>query len=208
LAPAEFIDIAEESGAIVPIGDWVLAAAVAAAARWRQAMPVSPPYVGVNVSPRQLRSPGFIHRVRERLADAGLPPDRLLIEVTESLLVGDDDSVWRDLRRLRDWGVRIAIDDFGTGYSALGYLRQVPLDVVKLDRIFVSSIATSTRQRALVEGIVRLILTLGLDAVAEGVETERERQLAADVGCAYGQGYFFGRPMPEEAVRSILAVQA
>jgi EAL domain-containing protein (putative c-di-GMP-specific phosphodiesterase class I) len=130
---------------------------------------------------------------------SGLPPHRLMLEITESLLLRDDEDVWQDLNRLRHWGVQVAIDDFGTGYSALSYLRQVPLDVVKLDRIFTSTMTSSPRQRDLVEGIVRLMRALDLDVVAEGFETERERELAADIGCAYGQGYLFSRPMSEAA---------
>jgi EAL domain-containing protein (putative c-di-GMP-specific phosphodiesterase class I) len=104
--------------------------------------------------------------------------------------------VWEDLKRLRDLGIRIAIDDFGTGYSALSYLRQVPLDIVKLDRMFVSTMASSRRQRELVRGIVGLTRTLRLDVVAEGIETAGQRQICADVGCRYGQGFLFARSMP------------
>ena len=111
----------------------------------------------------------------------------------------DDDQVWEELSRLRGWGVRIAIDDFGTGYSALGYLRQVPLDIVKLDRLFISTMATSDRQRALVAGIVGLVNALGLEVVAEGIETAEQRDICAGMGCSYGQGYLFAHPMPEPA---------
>jgi EAL domain-containing protein (putative c-di-GMP-specific phosphodiesterase class I) len=109
-------------------------------------------------------------------------------------------TVWQDLKQLRRWGVRVAIDDFGTGLLALSYLQQVPLDVVKLDRIFTSTMTSSARQRDLVEGIVRLSRAMDLEVVAEGVETESERQLDGAVGCAYGQGYLFSRPMAEAAV--------
>jgi EAL domain-containing protein (putative c-di-GMP-specific phosphodiesterase class I) len=138
------------------------------------------------------------------LDETGLEPPRLLLEITESLLLRDDDSVWRDMQRLRHIGVRIAIDDFGTGYSALSYLRQVPLDVVKLDRLFIRTMTVSAQQRALVEGIVSLTGILGLQVIAEGVESDEERVLAMRVGCAYGQGYLFSRPLAEEDARTWL----
>ena len=198
--PGDFIDVAEEAGLIPQIGSWVLAAATVAAARWGDVAPQSPPYLSVNVSALQFRSPGFVDQVYRLCEASALPPHRLMLEITESLLLRDDEEVWQDLKRLRHWGVRVAIDDFGTGYSALSYLRQVPLDVVKLDRIFTTTMTSSLRQRELVEGIVRLTLALDLEVVAEGVETERERELAAAIGCTYGQGYLFSRPMPEADV--------
>ncbi len=198
LLPDEFIDVAEESGLVVPIGDWVLRAAVTAAARWRDQQPGHPPYVSINVSAWQFRSPGFVARVRRELSTAGLPPRCLMLEITESLLLRDDDQVWDDLTELRQIGVRVAIDDFGTGYSSLSYLRHVPLDVLKIDRLFTGTIASSRQQRALVDGIVRLAHTLGLEVVAEGIETAAERDLLARIGCPYGQGYLFSRPMELE----------
>ncbi|HEY7173387.1 MAG TPA: EAL domain-containing protein, partial [Micromonosporaceae bacterium] len=132
-------------------------------------------------------------------------PDRLVLEITESLLLRDDHGVWRDLRNLRRTGVRVAIDDFGTGYSALSYLREVPLDAIKLDRSFTRSMTTSRQQRELVRGIVGLASVLGLDVIAEGIQTEQERDIATAIGCHYGQGYLFSRPLPEENLRRWLA---
>ncbi|NUO57205.1 MAG: EAL domain-containing protein [Hamadaea sp.] len=195
LSPGEFIGIAEESGLITPIGDWVLATAIHDALEWQPTGPGSYPYVSVNVSVQQFRSSGFVDTVHRLLSEARLPPARLVLEITESLLLRDDDKVWNDLKRLRQLGIRMAIDDFGTGYSALGYLRQVPLDIVKLDRIFISTMASSTRQRELVRGIVQLTRTLGLTVVAEGIETEHQRAISHSIGCGYGQGYLFARPM-------------
>jgi diguanylate cyclase (GGDEF)-like protein/PAS domain S-box-containing protein len=206
--PGDFIDVAEEAGLISQIGTWVLTTATRPATRWGDVVPWTPPYISVNVSALQFRSPGFVDDVYRICEASALPPHRLMLEITESLLLRDDEEVWQDLKRLRRWGVRIAIDDFGTGYSALSYLRQVPLDVVKLDRAFTSTMTSSPRQRELVEGIVRLTLALDLEVVAEGVETEREREMAAAVGCAYGQGYLFSRPMPEAEVPGWLTAQA
>jgi diguanylate cyclase (GGDEF)-like protein/PAS domain S-box-containing protein len=197
LSPGEFIDIAEETGLITSIGDHVLRTAIAAARTWEQAAPHDPPYVSVNVSARQFRRPGFVDLLGQRLDAARLAPGRLVVEITESLLLRDDDEVWEDFKRLRRQGIRIAIDDFGTGYSALGYLRQVPLDIVKLDRIFISTMERSRRQRDLVHGIVQLTRALNLAVVAEGIETERQRDIAVEVGCGYGQGYLFSRPMSD-----------
>ncbi|BCJ73756.1 two-component system response regulator [Catellatospora sp. IY07-71] len=198
LLPGEFIEIAEESRLILPIGEWVLEAAMRAAQRWRAAAQERAPYVSVNVSAHQFRSEGFADSVARLLALTGLPAHRLVLEITESSLLRDDDKVWHALERLRGGGVRIAIDDFGTGYSALGYLRQVPLDIVKLDRLFVRGLTTSRRQRDLVEGIVTLTRALSLDIVAEGIETEHQRRTADAAGCTYGQGYLFAAPLPED----------
>jgi len=204
IGPDRFIDIAEESGLIVPIGEWVLLSAVAAVRRWSSAIP-SPPSVGVNVSASQFRRPGFTAMVEQVITQSGLAAQRLLLEITESLLLRDDDDVWRDLQRLRDIGVRIAIDDFGTGYSALSYLCQVPLDVVKLDRLFIQTATRSAPQQRLIDGIVGLADALGMQIIAEGIETERERALATRSGCAFGQGYLFSSPLPDDRVCDWLA---
>jgi EAL domain-containing protein (putative c-di-GMP-specific phosphodiesterase class I) len=121
-----------------------------------------------------------------------------MLEITESLLLRDDETVWQDLAHLRRAGVRIAIDDFGTGYSALTYLRHVPLDVIKLDRSFTQSMVVSVQQRELVQGIVGLADILGLEVVAEGIETQQERAVAAQIGCTCGQGFLFSRPIPAD----------
>jgi diguanylate cyclase (GGDEF)-like protein/PAS domain S-box-containing protein len=195
LHPPEFMDVAEESGLIVPIGERVLRTAMNAARQWPGA-----PYVSVNVSAHQFRSSGFVRTVQRLLAASGLPPDRLVLELTETLLLRDDDQVWDDLQQLRASGVRVAIDDFGTGYSALSYLRHAPLDLVKLDRLFIKPLTGSARQRELVAGIVRLARILNLEVVAEGIETVHQRDITAQIGCAYGQGHLFGRPVPDPQI--------
>jgi EAL domain-containing protein (putative c-di-GMP-specific phosphodiesterase class I) len=165
------------------------------------------PYISVNVSARQFRSAGFTSTVRDLLTATGLDPRRLMLEITESLLLRDDDGVWQELDRLRTLGIRIAIDDFGTGHSSLSYLRLVPLDVVKLDRMFVQTMSTTAQQRELVQGIVRLTSGLGLQVIAEGIETEEERALARRAGITYGQGYLFSPPMTEEKTGPWLLAQ-
>ncbi|WP_432826792.1 putative bifunctional diguanylate cyclase/phosphodiesterase [Dactylosporangium sp. CA-092794] len=194
--PLEFIEIAEECGLIVPLGDWVMRHAIAAAVRFRERYPSAELGMSVNVSVRQFRSPGFVQRVLTELARAGLESGALTIEITESLLLGDDERINADLAALRAAGIRVSIDDFGTGYSSLSYLHRVPVDGLKLDKSFVDTIATSRRQHDLVHGIVQLARTLDLDVVAEGIETATHRQLLIELGCGYGQGYLFTRPLP------------
>ncbi|MEV4411449.1 EAL domain-containing protein [Catellatospora sp. NPDC049609] len=207
LLPGEFIEVAEESGQIVAIGTEVLYQAVAAAARWQREAGDAAPYVSINVSARQFRTPGFVASVADVLAAEGLPPQQLMLEITESLLLRDDDQVWEDLTELRTTGIRVAIDDFGTGYSSLSYLRHVPLDVVKIDRLFTSTIASSAQQAALVDGIVRLAHTLGLQVIAEGIERTVERDLLSRIGCRYGQGFLFARPLTGEQAISVITEQ-
>ncbi|MFI5839733.1 EAL domain-containing protein [Catenuloplanes sp. NPDC051500] len=201
IGPGEFIEVAEENGAIVPIGAWVLREALLAIADWRQRVPAAPlRYVSVNVSARQFRNPGFVDEVSQVITESGVPPWRLLLEITESLLLRDDDSVWQDLARLRDMGVRIAIDDFGTGYSSLSYLRQMPVDILKIDKSFIDDILSSRQQRALVAAIVSIADNLSLGVVAEGIEDPAHRQMLLDMGCPFGQGYLFSRPVWPDAV--------
>jgi EAL domain-containing protein (putative c-di-GMP-specific phosphodiesterase class I) len=194
--PLDFIDIAEESGLIVPLGAWVLRTSVLAATRWWQRDPAHAPYISVNVSVRQFRAHHFVDHIFRELADAGLPPRLLTLEITESLLLGDDDQITADIARLREAGIRVSIDDFGTGYSSLSYLHRISVDTLKLDKSFVDDIAASPRQLGLVRGIIQLAHTLQIDVVAEGIETERDRDLLIDADCGYGQGYLFARPMP------------
>jgi EAL domain-containing protein (putative c-di-GMP-specific phosphodiesterase class I) len=208
IAPLEFIEIAEESGLIVPLGDWVMRTAVRAAARHARMAAGDPPYVSVNVSVRQFRSAGFVERVFVELAAAGLPAHLLTIEITESLLLGDDEQIHESLRTLRTAGIKVSIDDFGTGYSSLSYLHRVDVDTLKLDKSFVDTIATSKQQYDLVRGIIQLAHTLDLDVVAEGVETAEHQRLLVDAGCEYGQGYLFARPLTEATVEERLTAGA
>jgi EAL domain-containing protein (putative c-di-GMP-specific phosphodiesterase class I) len=197
--PDQFIPLAEETGLIVPLGLWVLNQALRAAAGWRRLRPDRPPYVSVNVSARQFRTTGLVDEVLAALAAAGLPHASLLIEITESMLLRDDEQAWTHLAALRENGIRVAIDDFGTGYSSLSYLRQVPVDVVKMDKSFVDGLgAGAPQQKALAEGIVRLAQSLSLDVVAEGIEQAEDRSALHEMGCPYGQGYMFARPLPHE----------
>jgi EAL domain-containing protein (putative c-di-GMP-specific phosphodiesterase class I) len=147
------------------------------------------------VSVRQFRAPNFVEQVRAALEYHGVPPHALMLEITETLLMRDDEQIWADLATLRDMGIRIAIDDFGTGYSSLGYLRQRPIDVLKIDKSFIDDMVDSPQQLALVAGIVNLARTLNLTVVAEGIESARHRDMLAELGCPLGQGYLFSRPV-------------
>jgi diguanylate cyclase (GGDEF)-like protein/PAS domain S-box-containing protein len=223
MLPGQFISLAEETGLIVPLGAWVLRQALSDMVRWRRDLPpqaagnpdASEPYdgapasagphVSVNVSARQFRDPGFVDSVRQALQESGLPPSALLLELTESLVLGGNEQIRADLNELREIGVRLAIDDFGTGYSSLSYLIDLPIDVLKIDKMFVTGIASSWRRHALVEGIVRLARTLEVEVIAEGIETETERELLAGMGCQFGQGYLLSVPVDAHAASAMLA---
>ena len=165
-------------------------------ASWIREVPDTPlRYISVNVSALQFRTPGFVDHVRRIVTESGVRPGLLLLEITESLLLKDDESVWADLAALRETGIRIAIDDFGTGYSSLSYLRHMSIDVLKIDKSFIDEILHSTQQRALVAAIIRLAETLELSVIAEGIEDPAHREMLAEMGCPYGQGYLFSKPV-------------
>jgi diguanylate cyclase (GGDEF)-like protein/PAS domain S-box-containing protein len=202
IEPDQFIEVAEESGLIVPMGRWVLDQALHAVAQWRRVLPrIRQPYVSVNVSVRQFRQAGFVEHVKQALGYVDVPARALMLEITETLLMRDDEQIWADLAELQELGVQIAIDDFGTGYSSLGYLRQRPIDVVKIDKTFIDDIVHSPQQLALVNGIVNLAQSLNLTVIAEGIEDATHRDMLVEVGCPLGQGYYFSCPVdPTEAL--------
>jgi diguanylate cyclase (GGDEF)-like protein len=193
--PVDFIPLAEETGLINGIGRWVLTEAVRQGAAWSTQYR-RPLRMSVNLSPRQLFDGDVPALVEQVLADTGFPPGLLTLEVTEGVFVHDVDRVIGELDRLRALGVRIAIDDFGTGFSSLSYLRRLPADVLKIDRSFVTDLAAGGSSRSLVASIMELARTLGLDVIAEGVETEPQRRALEDLGCGLAQGYLFAPPRP------------
>ncbi|HEY0716101.1 MAG TPA: EAL domain-containing protein [Streptosporangiaceae bacterium] len=203
MQPGQFIELAEETGLIVPLGSWVLDRAVSEIVQWRHRSP-GPLYASVNVSARQFRDPGFVAGVRRVLAQTGLVPSSLMLELTESVLLRRDDRLLADLVELKAIGVKLAIDDFGTGYSSLSYLRELPIDVLKIDKSFVDGIAVSEQRLALVEGIIRIARTLHLDVVAEGIETEVQRDLLTSMGCQYGQGYLLAMPVAADQAEMLV----
>jgi diguanylate cyclase (GGDEF)-like protein/PAS domain S-box-containing protein len=200
--PGEFIPLAEETGLIVAIGRWVLERAASEAAGWGSGPDA--PYVSVNVAPRQLLEEGFAATVGVALQMTGLSPTRLVLEFTEGALIGDAAPVAMVLAELERLGVRLAIDDFGTGFSSLSYLGRLPIDILKIDRSFVADIG-SPRGHAVVAAIVRLADALGLDIIAEGVETEAALAALRSLGLTAGQGYLFARPLPRAALRTRVA---
>jgi diguanylate cyclase (GGDEF)-like protein len=214
MLPGQFIEIAEETGHIVALGTWVLRQALTDLVRWRNNLPpprLEPgqpapalPHVSVNVSARQFRDPGFVDSVRRALLASRLPPEALLLELTESILFTDNERSRQELGELKEIGVRLAVDDFGTGYSSLSYLLDLPIDVIKIDKTFVTGIASSWRRFALVEGIIRIARTLQLEVIAEGIETPTERELLAGMGCEFGQGYLLSVPVDAKQAEAML----
>jgi EAL domain-containing protein (putative c-di-GMP-specific phosphodiesterase class I) len=225
MQPGQFITLAEETGQIIAIGAWVLERATTDLARWlrpaddapttssapvpHQTGPALPGgrlaprrdlYVSVNVSARQFADAGFADNVRRVLVESGLESSALTLELTETALLRRDERLHSDLMELKAIGVKLAIDDFGTGYSSLSYLRELPFDVVKMDKSFVDGIADSDQRLALADGIVQIARTLHLEVVAEGIESEVQRDLLTEMGCHFGQGYLLAMPMqPSEA---------
>ena len=210
--PEQFITLAEESGQIVPLGAWVLDQAAAEAVRWEASLlrggtaDRNVPYISVNVSPRQFRDDEFYNVVRRALDLSGIEPSSLVLELTESVLMYNDERILAEMNSLTDLGIRIAIDDFGTGYSSLSYLREFPISVLKIDKSFVDELGRSPEQYALVEGITHLADTLGLTVIAEGVENVRQQESLISMGCRLAQGYLFAEPVSaEEAAQLVLA---
>jgi diguanylate cyclase (GGDEF)-like protein len=197
VSPADFISIAEESGLIDPIGEWVLRTACHAAAAWPGQVRVA-----VNVSPIQFSKPAFSAIVAGALASSGLPSNRLELEITEGVFLDGSQSTDQMFAALKQLGVRLALDDFGTGYSSLGYLRTAPFDKIKIDQSFVRGARIpGNRNAAIIKAIVTLADTLELETTAEGVEAQDEIELIRELGCSHIQGYVYGRPMDEAAVR-------
>jgi len=203
VSPGTFIPIAEASGLILPLGRWVLGEACREAARWRDAGQGAP-YVAVNLSGRQLQDPQLVADVARTLATTGLAPEALLLEITEGAVMHDTAASLRRLHELKALGVRLAIDDFGTGFSSLAYLQRFPVDVLKVDRLFVDGVADGGNSAALVRAIVTLGDTLGLRTVAEGIETEAQRAALRALGCALGQGNLLARPLPAAALAGVV----
>ena len=195
LPPADFIPALEQSGLIVALGAWILRRACLDAAAWPAHL-----HVNVNLSGRQLADEDIVLHVSQALAESGLAPDRLMLEITESVLMDNTDASIRQLHQLRDLGVGLAIDDFGTGYSSLSYLRAFPIAELKIDRSFVTTITEDPAAVPLVATIVQLARSLSLTTVAEGVETSEQYELLCQLGCDRLQGYYFARPGPVEQV--------
>ncbi|HEX7166423.1 MAG TPA: EAL domain-containing protein, partial [Acidimicrobiales bacterium] len=205
LAPAAFIDVAEESGLIEPIGRWVLEDACRQVAEWRQRFAETRLRVSVNLSARQLVDDTLPDVVARVLNDAGIDPTALCLELTESMLMEDAEHAVATLRRLKETGVRLAIDDFGTGYSSLAYLKRFPIDELKVDRSFVAGLGRDPEDFVIVSAVANLATSLGVEMVAEGVENVRHLTELESLGCPLAQGYLWSPPVPAAAVPALLA---
>jgi diguanylate cyclase (GGDEF)-like protein len=199
VSPAQFIGVAEDTGLIVPIGEWVLRQACQRAAAWPEQIGIA-----VNVSAVQLRQPGFSRSVIAVVQETGLTPSRLELEITESVLMRDTEDVLATLLQLRHLGLRLVMDDFGTGYSSLGYLQRFSFDKIKIDRSFVSRMGNDHNAEAIVRAVIGMTEALGICAIAEGVETHVQAEALRKSGCAEAQGYLYGRPLPGDAFEASL----
>jgi EAL domain-containing protein (putative c-di-GMP-specific phosphodiesterase class I) len=195
VTPGQFIAIAEESDLILPLGAWVLETACAQLVAWSSVPDLAHLTIAVNVSISQFQRADFVQQVLLTLAQSGADPQRLKLELTESLLITDTDAVVGKMRILREAGIRFALDDFGTGYSSLAYLQRLPLDQLKIDQAFIRNLLSDRGSEQIVQTIIALGRSLGLAVIAEGVETEAQRQLLQQLGCEAYQGYLYGQPL-------------
>lgn len=196
VSPAQFIPLAEENGLILPMGQWVLETACMQLAHWSSLLTDRPFQLAVNVSPRQFRAPDFIDQVKHALQRSGAQPQGLKLELTEGVVLHDVEDTIRKMQALQAMGIGFSMDDFGTGYSSLSYLKRLPLDQLKIDQSFVRDIHTNPDDAAIVQAIIAITKSLGLEVIAEGVETDEQRSFLEQHGCHAFQGYFFGRPVP------------
>jgi len=203
--PVEFIPFAEDTGQIVPLGRWVLREACRQAREWHDAGN-SMLSMSVNLSARQLQDPQLVEFLERTLAETGLRPERLVLELTETALMAEPDAGFQVIRRLKRLGVRLAIDDFGTGYSSLAYLHRLPVDVIKVDRSFIADLGLGSDRATLARGILELVRSLEVSTVAEGVETTQQLDALRNVRCELGQGYMFSRPVAPDAITELLAL--
>jgi len=206
VSPKQFIPLAEETGLIIPIGQWVLEVACQQIKAWETSPRTRSLRLAVNVSARQFRQPDFVEQVREIIKKAAIDPSLLKLELTESMVLGDVTDTIAKMQALKQIGVHFSMDDFGSGYSSLAYLTRLPLDQLKIDQSFVHNIGTKSTDVVIIQTIVGMANNLGIEVIAEGVETQLQRDFLEGAGCRYYQGYLFGRPVPlEEFTASLLA---
>jgi len=204
IAPPRFIPLAEENGLIVPIGRWALESACVQGRLWEEVESDSKRWISVNVSVRQLREDSFVDDVVAVLSRTRLRPDQLVLEITESAMVGDNDEIVRRLHDLKSLGVRLALDDFGTGYSSLGHLRRLPIDILKIDKSFVDGLDQGAEEAALAKAVLKIAESIGLRCVAEGVEREGQARELRAAGCEFAQGYLFSKAIEAPRVEALL----
>jgi diguanylate cyclase (GGDEF)-like protein len=205
IPPTKFIPVAEETGMIIPIGKWILGEACRQMSRWQKLSHSDAPLpMSVNLSGRQFLQPDLLEQVEEVLRETGLDPRNLKLEITETVVMENIETATHTLQQLRALGVELSIDDFGTGYSSLSYLQRFPVSTLKIDRSFVSRMTESDGTAEIVRTVTKLAQTLGMDVVAEGVETEGQRAQLSAFECEFGQGYYFSRPMDGDAAEALL----
>jgi EAL domain-containing protein (putative c-di-GMP-specific phosphodiesterase class I) len=195
VSPGDFIPLAEETGLIIPIGEWVLRTACVQAKAW-QNLVVEPIRIGVNISARQFHQTDLVRTVDSALRDSGLPPQLLELELTESIIMGDVEGAIVTMNKLMKMGVKLAIDDFGSGYSSLSYLKRFPITRLKIDRSFIRDAHRQPKDNAITVSIITLAHNLGIEVIAEGIELIEQLAYLQQLGCDEGQGFFLGRPQP------------
>jgi EAL domain-containing protein (putative c-di-GMP-specific phosphodiesterase class I) len=204
--PLEFLPLAEETGLIIPIGLWVLRESCRQMREWHDRYPADPPLeISVNVSVRQFRDETLPEKIGQILAETGLVPAALQLEITESVLLEDLDSAFSILTRLKALGVGLKVDDFGTGYSCLQYLSRLPFDTLKIDRSFTKELSGSNGNREIIRMILAMAHHLGMDVIAEGIEQNDQAAELRTLGCEYGQGYYFSKPLAAGSIGTLLA---
>ncbi len=208
--PGDFIPLAEETGLILPLGEWVMRQACTQLAIWSRNPATASLKVSVNVSARQFRQPDFVAEVSSIIERCGIDPSRLKLELTESMLANDLDDIIGKMEALRERGVSFSLDDFGTGFSSLAYLKRLPLDQLKIDQAFVRDLLSNANDAAIANTVVSLGQNLGLEVIAEGVETEGQRNFLTSIGCHHFQGYLYSKPVPvadfEAYIRRVVEV--
>jgi EAL domain-containing protein (putative c-di-GMP-specific phosphodiesterase class I) len=205
IPPVKFIPIAEETGLIIQIGQWVLGEACRQVRQWQELYPANEPLtISVNLSGKQFMQPDLLEQIQSVLRDTGLDPRSLKLEITESVVMENIETATRTLEQLRALGVELSIDDFGTGYSSLSYLQRFPVSTLKIDRSFISRMTEHEGTAEIVRTIMKLAQNLGMDVVAEGVETEQQRAQLGALECAFGQGYYFSKPLDYNAAEAFL----
>ena len=203
--PGDFIPVAEDTGLIIPIGQWVLEVACQQAQRWREQFPEFPPFISVNLSGRQFSQLDLVQQIDRILTETGLERSALKLELTESVVMDDVEASIDILLQLKALQLKLGIDDFGTGYSSLSYLHRFPIDTLKVDRSFVMEMETPGGTAELVKTIIALGHNLGMNVVAEGIEEDSQAQKLQALQCEYGQGYLFAKPLPTEEAEALLA---
>jgi len=209
VSPGQFIPVAEETGLIVPIGTWVLQEACRQMREWQRDCPATRDmFVSVNLSARQLQAPNLLDDIKRAVLETGIDPQCLQLEITESVVMHDPEASVGKLNALKSLGIKLAVDDFGTGYSSLAYLKRFPIDVLKIDRAFVSGLVSGEHDAAIVQTVVGLARALGLHTTAEGIEERSQWDRLEQLGCDQGQGFIFSRPVRADAIPDLLTRSA